>query len=99
MKLVAYLRVSTDRQVERGMGLAVQEQAVRKWAKANGHRLAAICRDEGISGSNGVETRIGLHEALQAIQDGAAQGIIVYKLDRLARQLTVQEATLAQVWK
>lgn len=99
MKLVAYLRVSTDKQVERGMGLTVQEQAVKQWAKANGHRLTAIFRDEGISGSNGVDTRIGLHEALQAIQNGAAEGVVVYKLDRLARQLTVQEATLAQVWK
>lgn len=99
MKLVGYLRVSTDRQVERGMGMTVQEEAVKRWAKANGHRLVAIHRDEGISGSNGIETRVGLHEALQAIQDGIAEGLIVYKLDRLARQLTIQEATLAQVWK
>ena len=99
MKLVGYLRVSTDKQVEKGMGLVVQEKAIRKWAKDNGHRLAKIYRDEGISGSNGINTRIGLHQALQAIQNGDAEGLVTYKLDRLARQLTIQEATLAQVWK
>lgn len=99
MRLVAYLRVSTDKQVEQGMGLTVQEQAVKAWAKANDCRLVAIYRDEGISGSNGVDTRIGLHQALRAIQDGEADGLILYKLDRLARQLTIQEATLAQIWK
>jgi DNA invertase Pin-like site-specific DNA recombinase len=38
VKLVAYLRVSTDRQAEEGLGLEVQEQAIRTWARANDHR-------------------------------------------------------------
>ena len=32
MKLAAYLRVSTDKQAEQGLGLDVQEQAIRAWA-------------------------------------------------------------------
>jgi DNA invertase Pin-like site-specific DNA recombinase len=98
MKLAAYLRVSTDRQAEEGLGLDVQEQAIRKWATVNGHRVASWHRDEGVSGSNGLDTRRGLLDVLNAIEARQAAGIIVYRLDRLARSLTVQEGTLAKVW-
>jgi DNA invertase Pin-like site-specific DNA recombinase len=98
MKLVAYLRVSTDRQAEQGLGLDVQDQAIRKWAKSHGHRIVLWTRDEGISGSNGVETREGLYEALEAVK-GSAEGLVIYNLDRLARNLSVQEAILASVWE
>jgi DNA invertase Pin-like site-specific DNA recombinase len=98
MKLAAYLRVSTDRQAEHGLGLAVQEQAIRKWAKANGHRVVLWARDEGVSGANGVEDREELTDALEALTDGRAAGLIAYNLDRLARKLEVQEGILAKVW-
>jgi DNA invertase Pin-like site-specific DNA recombinase len=98
VKLVAYLRVSTDRQAEQGHGLEVQERAIRSWAKAHGHRIVATSRDEGVSGTKDVGDRPGLAEALTTVED-RADGLAVYKLDRLARALTVQEAILAQVWK
>lgn len=98
MKLVAYLRVSTDRQAEEGFGLDAQRDAVRKWARTNGHRVVVWTSDEGVSGSNGIDTRRGLLEALNAIEDRQADGLIVARLDRLARNLTVQEGTLAKVW-
>jgi DNA invertase Pin-like site-specific DNA recombinase len=99
MRLVAYLRGSTDRQAEEGPGLEIQERAIREWAKANGHRIVEWTRDEGVSGSNGVENRVGLHDALAAVKDGPAHGLVVYRLDRLARNLTIQETTLAVVWE
>ncbi len=98
MKLVAYARVSTDRQAEEGLGLDVQENALKRWAVEQGHRLVSVVRDEGASGAHGVELRPGLHDALAAISDGVAGGLLVYRLDRLARKLTVQEAVLAKVW-
>lgn len=97
MKVAAYLRVSTDRQAEHGLGLSVQEQAIRKWAKANGHRVALWARDEGVSGSNGLEAREGLHEALSALRANSVRGLVVYRLDRLARDLVLQEQLLAEV--
>ena len=36
MKVVAYVRVSTGKQVEEGLGLADQEQACRAWARQHG---------------------------------------------------------------
>jgi len=66
--------------------------------KEHGHRLVALHRDEGISGTVEIDGREGLTEALAAIRFNGAQGLVVTTLDRLARSLTVQEAILAQVW-
>lgn len=88
MKLNAYLRTSTDAQDE---GLETQRAEIKRWAKAEGHRVAGWFSDEGISGSNGLESRLGLADAL-----AAKLPIVVYKLDRLARDLVVQETILAQ---
>ena len=98
MKLVAYLRVSTDSQAEDGYGLDVQERTIRAFARANKHRVVATFRDEGVSGANGIDDRVGLPRALEAIR-GGGKHLIVARLDRLARAVTVQEAILATVWK
>jgi DNA invertase Pin-like site-specific DNA recombinase len=98
VRVAVYVRVSTDRQVEEGYGLAVQEQQCRGWANTHGHRVVAVCSDEGVSGGNGVEDRVGLPLALEVLRDGRAEGMLVARLDRLARALTVQEAILAKVW-
>ncbi|MBA2726381.1 MAG: recombinase family protein [Actinobacteria bacterium] len=98
MKLVAYIRVSTDRQTSDGLGLDVQREQIKTWAKANRHRIISWESDEGISGAKDFTDREGLATALQSICDGTAQGIVVAKLDRLARSLTVQEAALAHGW-
>ena len=99
MRVVGYIRVSTNGQAEEGFGLPVQEQAIRRWAKAGKHRLIGIERDEGVSGTVGVDGREGLSQALSAIAAGRADALSVLRLDRLARELTVQEAVLAQAWR
>ena len=96
MRLVASLRVSTARQVD-GLGLDVQELAIRMWAKANGHRIVEVFTDAGLSGSNGLDTRVALADALAAIRDRQADGLIVARLDQLARDLVLQEQLLAEV--
>lgn len=98
MKLVAYVRVSTREQVEHGQGLDIQEQQIRRWARANKHRLAAIYRDEGVSGKAPAADRPGLAAALRDLHSGQARGLVIARLDRLARSVTVQEAVLAEVW-
>jgi len=97
MRVAAYLRVSTDRQAEEGLGLEVQEHAIREWARTNAHRISSWHRDEGISGSNGLEHREGLADAFEALKAGTAAGLVVYRLDRLARDLVLQEQLLADV--
>jgi DNA invertase Pin-like site-specific DNA recombinase len=97
MNAVAYLRVSTDRQAEEGLGLDVQQHTIRAWAKKHGHRLIAWASDEGVSGTNGLDGRVGLAEALEAIRERRAGGLVIYRLDRLARDLVLQEQLLAEV--
>ncbi|MDH6129006.1 recombinase family protein [Kitasatospora sp. GP82] len=99
MRLVAYIRVSGAGQVSDGYGLAVQEKAVKAWAKAHGHRIVRMVREEGVSGATDALDRPGLSEALLMIREGDAEGLLIPRLDRLARALTVQEATLAIVWR
>lgn len=96
-KVVAYLRVSTDRQAEEGLGLEVQADAIKAWAKAKNTRVVATFADEGVSGSNGLDTREALLDAFNVIKASKADGLIVYRLDRLARDLIIQETLLAEV--
>lgn len=97
VNLVAYLRVSSESQVD-GFGLDVQAEAVERWAAEHGHTLVAVFREEGLSGTKGIDDRPALAAALAATED-AAEGLVVHKLDRLARTLTVQEAVLSHVWR
>jgi DNA invertase Pin-like site-specific DNA recombinase len=99
VKVVVYVRVSTGKQVEEGLGLADQEHACRAWARQHSHQVVAVFRDEGISGTKELEHRLGLAEALAAVKDGRAGAIVVYRLDRLARDLVLQEQLLAEVWR
>jgi DNA invertase Pin-like site-specific DNA recombinase len=97
VKVAGYIRVSTREQAEHGHGLGVQESAVRAWCKAHGHRLVEVHRDEGVSGSNGLDARLGLADALQSLRARRADGVVVPRLDRLARDLVLQETLLGEV--
>jgi DNA invertase Pin-like site-specific DNA recombinase len=98
MRLVAYLRVSSTGQID-GYGYDVQLTDIKRWAKANGHKIVATFRD-AVTGKYDAPDRPGLTEAIQMVRrPPEADGIVVGKLDRLARALTVQEAILALVWR
>lgn len=97
MNVVGYVRVSTGRQVERGLSLPDQERALREWARTHGHRLVAVHSDPGLPGATPIDARDGLPEALAALRDRAAGGLLVLRIDRLARDLMVQEQVIADV--
>lgn len=99
LRLVGYLRVSTEGQVTDGFGLEVQEEAVRLWISNHGHQLVAICKDEARSGKKDLTERLGLAEALVHLSAKRADGIVVFKLDRLARDLVLQEQLLREIWQ
>lgn len=79
MATIAYLRVSTDRQADSGAGLDAQQDACTKAAGT----LAAVYRDEGVSGKAGLEKRPALLEAIAALKKGDV--LMVAKRDRLGR--------------
>ncbi len=79
MATIAYLRVSTLSQAESGAGLAAQEDACRRAA----HDLAGVYRDEGVSGSTGLDKRPALLAAIGNLAKGDT--LLVAKRDRLGR--------------
>jgi DNA invertase Pin-like site-specific DNA recombinase len=79
----AYLRVSTDEQAESGLGLEAQRAAVERWAQTNGRTVARYYVDEDKTGRN--RNRPALSSALSDIERG--EGLVVAKLDRLARSI------------
>jgi DNA invertase Pin-like site-specific DNA recombinase len=99
VKRTALARVSTETQAEDGLGLEVQRADMRAWAKAGGHKIVAWRTDEAISGAAELEDRLGLAEALDDVASGAAAGILVKRLDRLARDVILQETIIRDVRK
>ncbi len=98
MRLIAYLRTSTITGTN-GDSIDAQEDACRRWADSHGHEIVCVKKDEGISGGKDVDSRPGLAATLLAIELGDAEGLLVHNVDRLARELHVQEAALDRVWR
>lgn len=97
MRYVIYLRVSTDQQADAGHGLAVQEAEARKWVRAHRGRVAGVYTDAGRSGADDIGARPGLAAAAAMLATDRAEGLVVYRLDRLARDLVLQEQLLAEL--
>ena len=81
----------------RAIGYQDQEAAIRAYCKQNGLRLVSVARDEAKSGSNGLDTRVGLADALHALEAGTASVLVVDDYSRLARDLILQETTIQQL--
>ena len=92
----AYLRVSSPGQVD-GDGFERQLIAIRNYARANGIRIVRIFREEGVSGTKDLENRPALQELLVALHSNGVKLVLIEKLDRLARDLMVQESIIADM--
>jgi DNA invertase Pin-like site-specific DNA recombinase len=84
-KIVGYIRVSTDEQRESGAGLGAQRVAIQDEAKRKGWTVVRMVEDAGFSAKN--LRRPGIGEALELLDNGAAEALVVAKLDRLSRSL------------
>ncbi len=79
---VGYIRVSTS---EQELGPVAQEKAIQKWCRKGKVHLAAVERDEGLSGGLEFEKRPGLVQAIALVEEHRAGLLVVHKRDRLAR--------------
>lgn len=98
MDAFAYLRVSGKGQLD-GDGFPRQLEAVTSYAKANGITIVRVFREEGVSGKNDLEHRPALQELMAALELGDVTLVLIERLDRLARDLMVQETILADMQK
>jgi len=85
MRALGYVRVSTDKQADRGCSLEVQTAKIRQYAELYDLELIEIIFDAGESAKS--LSRSGLQKALQALKNGLAECLVVIKLDRLTRSV------------
>lgn len=94
--LVAYLRVSTDRQGRSGLGLEAQRAALISFAEAQGFTLVAeYVEVETGKGSDALDRRPELAAALAAARRLKC-AVVVAKLDRLSRDVAFIAGLMAQ---
>jgi DNA invertase Pin-like site-specific DNA recombinase len=97
MRLAAYVRTSSQNGADTD-SLAAQEEVCRTWAAEHGHEIVIVHADNALSGGLGIDDRPGLAAALVSLEQGQTDGIVVHRVDRLARELHVQEVALAHAW-
>jgi DNA invertase Pin-like site-specific DNA recombinase len=98
VKAFAYLRVSGKGQIS-GDGFPRQLKAIREYAAAHDITIARVFREEGVTGTKETMDREAFAEMMTALHSNGVRTIIIEKLDRLARNLMVQEATIADLQK
>jgi DNA invertase Pin-like site-specific DNA recombinase len=84
-RTVAYLRVSTNKQADRGVSLEAQRAKVEVYANLFDLDLVAIEVDAGESAKS--LERPALQAALAMLRKGQADALLVVKLDRLTRSV------------
>jgi site-specific DNA recombinase len=83
MKVLGYIRVSTEEQVKEGVSLLVQRSKIEAYCKLYDLDLIDIYADDGESGKN--LRRPGIKTVLAMLNQGQADGVVITKLDRLSR--------------
>jgi DNA invertase Pin-like site-specific DNA recombinase len=97
-KAFAYLRVSGKGQVK-GDGFPRQLQAIKTYAAEHDLKVVQVFREEGVGGAKESMDRPAWAAMMTALLGDGIKTIIIEKLDRLARDLMVQEATIANLVK
>ena len=84
-RIVGYIRVSTTDQAENGVGLEAQRRDIEAEAERRGWSVVSILEDHA-SGKT-TKKRKALDAAITLLEGGAADALVVTKLDRLSRSL------------
>jgi site-specific DNA recombinase len=85
MKTIGYVRVSTDKQADRGVSLEAQAEKIRAMAIVHNAELLDIIVDGGESAKS--LNRPGMERLLALVDAGEVQTVIIAKLDRLTRSV------------
>ncbi len=87
MRIIGYVRVSTNEQAQTGVSLEAQKEKIRAYSRLNGWKCVEVIRDDGYSAKD--LKRPGLKRVLDELplKRRRFEGIIVAKLDRLTRSL------------
>ena len=97
-KAHAYLRVSGKGQVE-GDGFTRQLKAIREYAASHDIKIVNVYQEEGVSGPMESANRPAWSELMTALHSNGVRVVLIEKLDRLARDLMVQETIIGDLRK
>ncbi len=85
MRVIGYVRVSTDEQATNGQSLDAQKAKIRAYAELYDLELVDIIEEAGVSAKK--LDRAGLQRALEQLRRKDAEGLLIAKLDRLTRSV------------
>lgn len=80
-----YLRVSTDEQANEGFSLDNQKRSCLDYAQMYGYHVKKVFEDGGKSGRT--TDRPAFQELLTLLQESPVDAVIIYKIDRFARNV------------
>lgn len=87
IRCALYDRVSTDSQVENGISLDTQKDALTEYAKNHGYEIVGYYSDEGITARKKMQNRKELLRLLEDIKQDKVDLVLVTKLDRWFRNI------------
>ena len=96
MKAFIYLRVSGKSQID-GDGFDRQLIACESFAQTHAIEISEVFREQGVSGTKDLDDRPALSELFAALEENGIKTVIVERLDRLARDLMVQETIISDM--
>jgi DNA invertase Pin-like site-specific DNA recombinase len=97
MRVLGYIRVSTEEQQRSGAGLLAQRKAITEECRRRGWELVDTIEDAGYSAKD--LKRPGVQAALEMLKRREADGLVVAKLDRLSRSMLDFTGIMAKAQK
>jgi len=79
MKIVSYLRVSTNKQTS----TEEQQGIINNWIASKGHKLYKVITDEGVSGST--TNRDGYKDLIKLIENKEVDAVVGWEISRIGR--------------
>ena len=86
MKVLGYVRVSSEMQKRKGNSIDLQNKKINEYCLLNDFDLIDVYEDDGISGMS-INKRDGYKGMLDYMKKNSVDGIVVWSLSRLGRRM------------
>ncbi len=96
-RVILYARASSEKQKDKNLSVSAQVRAMRGFARQQGWTVARVIEDDGFSGRD--RSRPGLAKALAILESDEIDMLVVWKLDRLARDTVLSAAIRVRLQK
>ena len=98
-RAIAYVRVSSQRQVDEGVSIEAQIKRIREYARYKGMEIddKDIIIEEGVSGGVPIWERPGGRHLRTRLETGSYPHILTMRLDRMFRLVTDALATVDEL--